>query len=88
MTDVHDTVPGDAAHAVARPALFLVGAAGAIVGTLFIRSFERGERISIAMASRGFTGTMPEDGRQGFSAAEWLALAGFAAVLLGVWLWP
>ena len=64
------------------------GAAGAIVGTLFIRSFERGERISIAMASRGFTGTMPEDSRQGFSAAEWLALAGFAAVLLGVWLWP
>lgn len=31
MTDVHDTVPGDAAHAVARPALLLVGAAGAIV---------------------------------------------------------
>jgi cobalt/nickel transport system permease protein len=28
-------------------------------GTLFIRSYERGERVFLAMQARGFTGTMP-----------------------------
>ena len=30
------------------------------VGALFVRSFERGERVALAMASRGYTGTMPD----------------------------
>ncbi|MFW0797421.1 cobalt ECF transporter T component CbiQ [Gordonia sp. CPCC 205515] len=37
--------------------------AGAIakgVGALFLRSYERGERVHLAMASRGFTGAIPE----------------------------
>ena len=37
--------------------------AGAIakgVGSLFLRSYERGERVHLAMMSRGFTGTIPE----------------------------
>ncbi len=29
-------------------------------GALFIRSYERGERVHLAMLSRGYTGTMPE----------------------------
>lgn len=29
-------------------------------GALFIRSYERGERVHLAMVSRGFTGTMPQ----------------------------
>ena len=29
-------------------------------GALFIRSYERGERVHLAMMSRGYTGTMPE----------------------------
>ncbi|MER6942357.1 energy-coupling factor transporter transmembrane component T, partial [Nocardioides sp. NPDC000441] len=29
------------------------------VGALFIRSFERGERVHLAMVSRGYTGRMP-----------------------------
>lgn len=29
------------------------------LGTLFIRSFERGERVYVAMASRGFDGSLP-----------------------------
>jgi cobalt/nickel transport system permease protein len=29
-------------------------------GALFIRSYERGERVHVAMMSRGYTGTMPE----------------------------
>ena len=28
-------------------------------GTLFVRSYERGERVYLAMASRGYAGTMP-----------------------------
>jgi cobalt/nickel transport system permease protein len=32
------------------------------VGTLFVRSYERGERVHLAMAARGFTGTMPDLG--------------------------
>ncbi len=32
-------------------------------GALFIRSYERGERVHLAMMSRGYTGTMPDTGR-------------------------
>ena len=28
-------------------------------GALFVRSYERGERVHLAMASRGYAGTMP-----------------------------
>jgi cobalt/nickel transport system permease protein len=31
-------------------------------GALFIRSYERGERVHLAMLSRGYNGTMPEHG--------------------------
>lgn len=34
-------------------------AVGATVGALFVRSFERGERVHQAMISRGFTGAFP-----------------------------
>ena len=34
-------------------------AIGATAGTLFVRSFERGERVHIAMLSRGYDGRMP-----------------------------
>jgi cobalt/nickel transport system permease protein len=37
-------------------------AVAATAGTLFIRSYERGERIHIAMQSRGFTGQLPTSG--------------------------
>ena len=44
-----------------RPALALAGAGGRrSAGTLFIRSYERGERVYLAMASRGYGGTMPD----------------------------
>jgi cobalt/nickel transport system permease protein len=37
---------------------------GHVLGALFIRSYERGERVHLAMLSRGFTGAMPELARQ------------------------
>lgn len=30
------------------------------IGSLFVRAYERGERVHLAMASRGFSGAMPE----------------------------
>jgi len=35
-------------------------AVAATAGTLFIRAYERGERVHLAMAARGFDGTMPD----------------------------
>ena len=32
-------------------------------GALFIRSYERGERVHLAMMSRGYTGRMPRSTR-------------------------
>jgi cobalt/nickel transport system permease protein len=32
-------------------------------GALFIRSYERGERVHLAMLSRGYTGTLPDTGQ-------------------------
>lgn len=41
------------------------------LGTLFVRSFERGERVHRAMTSRGFTGTMPSDDDAAAAPADW-----------------
>lgn len=41
-------------------ALHQIGALAAGIGSLFLRSYERGERVYVAMLSRGFDGRMPE----------------------------
>ena len=40
-------------------------------GALFIRSYERGERVHLAMVSRGYTGSMPVIDEVTASRAEW-----------------
>ncbi|HET6857304.1 MAG TPA: cobalt ECF transporter T component CbiQ [Streptomyces sp.] len=57
-------------------------------GALFIRSYERGERVHLAMISRGYTGTMPVIDEVTASRAQWsaaaaLPLAALAVCLLG-----
>ncbi|MDJ1136404.1 cobalt ECF transporter T component CbiQ [Streptomyces iconiensis] len=58
-------------------------------GALFIRTYERGERVHLAMLSRGYTGTMPPAPGDGPAArADWartaaLPLAALAICLLG-----
>ncbi|OLF10271.1 cobalt ECF transporter T component CbiQ [Actinophytocola xinjiangensis] len=42
--------------------LWQVGATARGIGTLFVRSYERGERVHLAMVSRGWTGRMPDYG--------------------------
>ena len=52
---------------------------------LFIRSYERGERVHLAMLSRGYTGVLPHDLSEGASLRTWaqgLALPIFAALVL------
>ena len=61
-------------------------------GTLFIRAFERGERIHVAMLSRGFNGELPAATRDDAGTRQWAivsilpALA--AAAALTAWLHP
>jgi cobalt/nickel transport system permease protein len=59
-------------------------------GALFIRSFERGERVYLAMVSRGYDGAMPLLQQHRAGRAEWaLALSlptAAAAVSLTAWL--
>jgi cobalt/nickel transport system permease protein len=43
-----------------------------VAGTLFVRSYERGERVYLAMASRGYTGSMPAATRAQADPGEWL----------------
>ena len=60
-------------------------AVAASAGALFIRSFERGERVHVAMLARGYTGTLPDtqlgvaDERGGWAVA--LAVPSIAVVV-------
>ncbi len=51
---------------------------GRASGTLFIRTYERGERIYLAMESRGYSGDMPESARVPASTGEWSVGIGLA----------
>lgn len=62
---------------------------GQAAGSLFIRSYERGERVHLAMLSRGYTGRLPVTEHRPVAASTWLgalAVPGAAlAVLLTGW---
>ncbi|KXK62719.1 cobalt ABC transporter permease [Micromonospora rosaria] len=51
------------------------------VGALFLRAYERGERVYLAMLSRGYTGRLPQPGGTGPAGpGQWLAGAVVPAV--------
>jgi cobalt/nickel transport system permease protein len=50
-------------------------ATAATAGTLFIRSYERGERVHLAMLSRGYDGAMPEVHHHHPSRGAWVIAA-------------
>ncbi len=54
---------------------------GHMIGTLFLRSFHRGERVYLAMLSRGYEGTMPETKAKKFGLGEILFLSFFPLLL-------
>lgn len=59
----------------------------ASAGTLFVRSYERGERVYDAMLSRGYNGVMPALGTRSATGQEWLgalAIPLFAAAIAAI----
>lgn len=62
---------------------------GHSAGALFIRSYERGERVHLAMLSRGYTGTLPVMEQERVATSTWLRAltvpATALAVLLSNW---
>jgi cobalt/nickel transport system permease protein len=63
--------------------LHLTRTIGHMIGTLFLRSYVRGERVYMAMLSRGYDGTMPEIslGRFGTGEIFFLSLLPFLILL-------
>ncbi len=53
-------------------------------GALFIRSYERGERVHLAMLSRGYAGRLPVIEVQQAAAAQWAGAALLPLTALGV----
>jgi cobalt/nickel transport system permease protein len=53
-------------------------------GTLFVRSFERGERVHLAMVSRGYSGTMPDLDESVTSAGDRVAAATVGLVAVAI----
>jgi cobalt/nickel transport system permease protein len=61
---------------------------GHAAGALFVRCYERGERVHLAMLARGYTGTMPAPGGAGAAPRAWatafaLPVAAGAVLALG-----
>ena len=52
------------------------------MATMFVRTYERGERVYLAMQSRGYAGVMPPSPRTVATPIEWAVAAVLAA---GVW---
>jgi cobalt/nickel transport system permease protein len=57
---------------------------GNLVGSLFLRTYERSERIYAAMQARGFEGTFRHMELRAIRPAEWVTLA-VGLVLLAAW---
>lgn len=53
-------------------------------GALFVRSYERGERVHDAMLSRGFDGVMPDLGHRRATTAEWFGIGAVLVMLVTV----
>jgi cobalt/nickel transport system permease protein len=66
-----------------RPRHALQAAAiGRVATALFLRTFERGERVYVAMLARGYTGTTPRLSALAFGRADVLFLAALVAALV------
>lgn len=59
-----------------------IGPYARTIGSVFIRTFERGERVYLAMASRGYAGTMPLATQPATPVSQWVIAAG---AVVAVW---
>jgi cobalt/nickel transport system permease protein len=55
-----------------------------MVGSLFLRSYERSERVFDAMTARGYDGELRSLAARAPAAGQWALLAAFALLLVGV----
>jgi cobalt/nickel transport system permease protein len=55
--------------------LWQVKAFAVSIGALFLRAYERGERVYLAMLSRGYTGRLPAPEGSGATALQWVGSA-------------
>jgi cobalt/nickel transport system permease protein len=53
-------------------------------GAMFVRTYERAERVHAAMVSRGFTGSMPQLEQRHASPREWVTVGAFIAACIGI----
>jgi len=58
-----------------------------VVGVLFLRTYDRAERIYWAMAARGFDGTLHGTTRGRMRPADWLFVIGVCAAAVAVIVW-
>jgi cobalt/nickel transport system permease protein len=68
-------------------ALWQARVAGNMVGSLFLRSLDRSERIFAAMLSRGYDGTVRYIDDGGLRGADWLVLASWGLIVFSVVVW-
>ena len=61
-----------------------VGPMARTLGVMFVRTYERGERVYLAMRSRGYTGTMPTSAIPGTPATEWVVGIAFVAAVWAI----
>jgi cobalt/nickel transport system permease protein len=64
--------------------LWQVKALAVGLGALFLRAFERGERVYLAMMSRGYTGRLPAPEGGGATAAQWVMSAALPLVAAAI----
>ncbi|WP_127507256.1 cobalt ECF transporter T component CbiQ [Actinoplanes solisilvae] len=64
--------------------LWQVKAFAVSVGALFLRAYERGERVYLAMVSRGYTGTLPRAENDRAPVTQWVAAAVLPAATAGI----
>jgi len=64
--------------------LWQVKAFAVSVGALFIRSFERGERVYLAMLSRGYAGRLPRPEGATTTRSDWIRSALLPAAAAGI----
>jgi cobalt/nickel transport system permease protein len=64
--------------------LWQVRAFAVSIGALFLRAFERGERVYLAMLSRGYTGRLPRADRAPATAGQWAASALLPVAAAGI----
>ncbi len=64
--------------------LWQAGAVASTLGTLFVRTYERGERIHLAMASRGGDGSVAVAGAPAATRVEWAVVLSLPALTASV----